>query len=330
MRLDQVPAQGTPVDEVLRWCVGVAVRAPSKHNAQPWWFEVADGAVEVHADGARSMPVSDPDGRELVIGCGAAVYTLRLALRCAGWEPITVTFPKGAAFSVVARVAPGHRKPPSVEELALLTSVPERHTDRGPLDASAMAADVPFLLQRAAEREGATLQLLASPGLRRTLADIVARADRAESTDPAFAAELRGWLRDHPSRTGIPVEARGPGAAAAYRAAFVQRDFDVTGAAHGDSEDGVDDPLPAVLWTDGDHPGDWLRAGQALQAVLLAATEAGVHASFLNQPLEIPSLRAALRQDLALPGFPQMVLRLGVGHAAVPTPRRPVDDVVTS
>lgn len=327
--LPPLPAQGASLDEVLHWSVAVAVRAPSKHNAQPWWFDIADGAVEIHLDGSRAMPVSDPHGREMVIGCGAALYTLRLAMRCAGREPMAVTFPEGRGFSVVARVTAGGSARPTLDDLAMLSSVPLRHTDRGPLDAGALASDVPFVLQRCAEREGATLQILAAPGLQHTLADLVARADRAESTDPAFDTELRSWLRVRASATvGIPLDARGPGAAGAYRAKFVQRDFDVTGAVHRDrAREIVDDPLPAVLWTDGDRPDDWLRAGQALMAVLLRATEAGVGASFLNQPLEIPSLRAALRQDLALPGFPQMILRLGIGHGGAPTPRRPVDEV---
>ena len=320
--MSDIPKSGAPVQDVLRWCVDAAVHAPSKHNAQPWWFEIREDVVELHADGSRAMPVSDPTGRELLIGCGAALYTLRLALRCAGYEPLTVEWPRGPGQSVLASVTAGNHTAPSIAELAMLAAVAERHTDRGPLDAAAMGADVPFLLQRVAEGEGATLQLLTSLGLRKTLAAAVAQADRIESADHRFADELREWL------PGIPLAARGPGAAGSYRAAFVQRDFDLTGEVPRDGDE-VDDPMAAVLWTDGDHERDWLRAGQALQAVLLQATVAGVAASFLNQPLEMPATRAALRQDLALPGFPQMVLRLGVGKGGVPTPRRSADEVVS-
>jgi len=110
-----------------------------------------------------------------------------------------------------------------------------RHTDRWPLDADAMPPETPFLLQRAAQAEGATLQLLASPGLQEKLAALVGRADRVRSQDTA---------------------------AGSYRARFVQRNFDVTGARRVEVPTGVDRPLPAVLWTDGDRPADWLRAGR--------------------------------------------------------------------
>lgn len=308
--------------DLLRRCVEAATHAPSKHNAQPWRFEVADGVVELHADGSRAMPVSDPQGRELVISCGAALYALRLAMRCEGREPVTVLFPEGAGFSVLARVAPGGPVSPSVADMAAYAAIPVRHTDRGPLDAEAMEPGAPFLLQDAAESEGATLHLVAAQGVRQTLAALVGRADRVWSRDPAFEAELREWAG------GIPLAARGPGATGSYRAAFVQRDFDLDGevprAAYG-----VDRPLAAVLWTDGDRPADWLRAGMALEAVLLRATVLGVSASFLNQPVELPALRAELRQELMLPGFPQVILRLGVGSDGAPTPRRPVEEVAT-
>ena len=45
-----------------------------------------------------------------------------------------------------------------------------------------------------------------------------------------------------------------------------------------------------MLFTDRDEPTDWLRAGQALQRALLAATSMGVSASFLTQPLELADL----------------------------------------
>jgi len=54
-----------------------------------------------------------------------------------------------------------------------------------------------------------------------------------------------------------------------------------------------------------------------------------VKASFRNQPLELPAMRAKLRQELLLPGFPQMVLRIGAGTDGTPAPRRGVADVAS-
>jgi hypothetical protein len=319
------------MNELLRACIEAATRAPSKHNAQPWRFEVRDGLVELHVDASRAMPASDPDGREMVIGCGAALYALRLAMRCAGRDALTALFPEGPGFSVLARVAPGAIVEPTADELALRDAIAHRHTDRGPLDRTAMPADVPFQLQDAAESQGATLHLVPTEGGRRTLTSLIGRADRALARDARFADEVAEWVRpDDTSDDGIPPGAFGPGAAGSYRAMYPQRDFDVTGLVRRDDAAAREDrPLAAVLWTDGDGAFDWLRAGMALEAVLLQATVRGVSASFLNQPVEVPDLRARLRDDLALPGFPQVVLRLGVGSDGVPAPRRPVEAVTS-
>ena len=82
-----------------------------------------------------------------------------------------------------------------------------------------------------------------------------------------------------------------------------------------------------VLSTAGDTPQQWLRAGQALERVLLTATVQGLATTPLSQPLELPRLRL-LMTDRDVSAYPQVVLRIGYGPAGVPSPRRPLDDVV--
>jgi hypothetical protein len=86
-------------------------------------------------------------------------------------------------------------------------------------------------------------------------------------------------------------------------------------------------PQLAVLSTRFGTQADWLRAGQALQRVLLLATARGLAAGPLTQALETAD--AWLVRDPASGiEHPQMVLRLGYGRAAAATPRRPVAKVL--
>ena len=84
----------------------------------------------------------------------------------------------------------------------------------------------------------------------------------------------------------------------------------------------------AVLGTEGDSRLDWLCAGQALGRLLLQAQASGLSASFFNQPIEVPELRERLRDTAAASGLPQLCFRLGHGRELLPTPRRPIEDVV--
>jgi hypothetical protein len=87
-----------------------------------------------------------------------------------------------------------------------------------------------------------------------------------------------------------------------------------------------------VLYGSGDEPADWLRAGEALNALWIAATEHGVSLLPLSSPLEVPYTRHELRRLLGGIGNPYLVVRLGTLDAAhagpAHTPRLPTDQVI--
>jgi hypothetical protein len=87
-------------------------------------------------------------------------------------------------------------------------------------------------------------------------------------------------------------------------------------------------PHLALLSTARDRPDDWLRAGQAMEHVLLLATLEGLSNSFVTQALEWTDLRWPLRDPISGSGHVQMVLRLGYGPKGTNTPRRPVTEVL--
>src|SRR5215831_12046053 len=75
--------------EIARYVVTAAVWAPAVHNTQPWRFTAAGRQISLYADAGRQLRVADPDGREMMISCGAALFTARLALRSLGYIPDT-------------------------------------------------------------------------------------------------------------------------------------------------------------------------------------------------------------------------------------------------
>jgi hypothetical protein len=90
----------------------------------------------------------------------------------------------------------------------------------------------------------------------------------------------------------------------------------------------LDAPLLVALATRSDTPRDWMAAGQALQLVLLVAAAHGISASFLNQPLQVPAIRARFRSALGVSGFPQLILRMGYATTSLSTPRRDLSEVL--
>src|SRR5690242_12214281 len=76
----------TPGFDVIRHAVGLACRAPSLHNSQPWRWITDGTTLDLFADAGRLIPAADPQGREITLSCGAALDHLILAMSVAGWN----------------------------------------------------------------------------------------------------------------------------------------------------------------------------------------------------------------------------------------------------
>ncbi|MFJ9535859.1 Acg family FMN-binding oxidoreductase [Streptomyces sp. NPDC101225] len=317
------------VDHAARRLVRAAVAAPSVHNTQPWLFTHRDGALDLYADGGRRLPLGDPDGREQLISCGAALFNARVAMRRLGHRPVVRLLPEPRDPARLARAGWGPYAPPSAGENLMYRALWQRHTHRGPFRTTPLPPPLVAELRAHARAEGAELYPVRAPYARRHLAELVRAAEAVQRGDPARRAELAHWTR--PGRDGSP-----DGVPLAScdgrpdRTGLVGRDFlRVTGAVPA-----VPAVWPAatglviVLATARDTREDWLRAGQALQRVLLHATVRWAEAAFHTQPLEVPWLREQVRTTITRGEFPQMILRLGHVPRGQATPRRPADAVL--
>ncbi|WP_211590325.1 Acg family FMN-binding oxidoreductase [Microbispora sp. H11081] len=299
-----------------------AGQAPSVLNTQPWRLKAVRGEyVELLADPDRRLRVSDPRGRSLHVSCGAALFDLRLAVRTAGHRPVIWLLPnteEEPRLLAALRVSPYGPAPHGTREL--YDCIGLRRTNREPFSDRRIPEHVLADLRRAASREGAGLEVLGRWASAELL-EHVAIADDELSKNDDYLAELRAWTTSGGLREGLPSYVQGPGC---IEDPAPVRDFGThrgRGPVHFESR-----PQLAVLTTVGDGPVDWLRAGQALQRVLLTATLHGVSASFLNQPLDLRDMRR--RSDPHhRRGHIQMILRLGYGPAVPRAPRRPAGEL---
>jgi len=323
------------------YLVRIAARAPSVNNTQPWRFRLGEQAIELYADRGRQLG-TDPVGREMLISCGAALYGLRLAVRPLGHLPEVELFPEPgpvgppAGLRLLARVRLGSAAPVNRAERKLLDAVPHRHTHRGPFDPDPLPAGLLAELQGDAVAEGATLALVDTERAGARLAKILASPAGEQSLDPAAQEEIVRWTRvaGSQARDGVPAYAF----PARPRPQDLKRcqppgrlpecDFDLGRGLGLLPLDDQAAAVTAVLVTPGDSELDWLRAGQALNRLLLHAASQWTFARLQTQTLQAAATRTLIRGRLALPGPPQLLLQFGVARTAHAVGRRPAADVI--
>jgi nitroreductase len=313
-------------DEV-RTVLSAAIMAPSLHNSQPWRFRCTPTLIELYADTSRAVPVADPDHRELVLACGAALLNLRLAIRSLGVYPDVRLCPDPGRPDLLATVRPEASHPPNPVELRLAEAIRRRHTNRRPFADIAIPEPTRNELRRAAERERSWLAILPTNQLA-ALRRLVHQAHQRQQDDPDFRTEWAHWMgRPDSSRDGVP--ARSAGLLPEAQDEWVLRDFSAGRArARLEGKDFERAPLIAVVGSFFDSSLARLQAGQAMQRVLLTATDVGLDASFLSQVVEVPDARKQLRQLIGGGLWPQTVLRLGHGTAVSSTRRRKLEEVL--
>jgi hypothetical protein len=311
-------------DEKLVGLIQQAVMAPSSHNTQPWLFRVSPAALDLFADRTRALPVNDPEDLELIISCGCALMNLRIAAAESRLELQIQLIPDRDEPDWLARISIAGQSEARLPEAELVGFISQRRTYRKRVEKKRVEADVIDELADAARAESAWLHPLLTEEFRLEVAALVAEGDAVQWANPSWRRELAVWM--HPRRRGdgltVPWLA-GP------VAQLVVRTFDMgSGVGAKDRQLAEGSPLLAVLATDGDDERDWQAAGQALQRVLLTGCRLGLQASYLNQPIQVATLRPKLRKFLGN-GFPQILLRFGYPAVELPqASRRAVEAVI--
>ncbi|HMB72217.1 MAG TPA: nitroreductase family protein [Gammaproteobacteria bacterium] len=308
----------------LTTLIRAATLAPSSHNTQPWIFQVQDQRVRLFADRTRALPANDPDDRELTISCGCALLNLRVAADAAGLNMRLRCLPYPHDSDLLAEIELLSARRDSHELAALALAIPRRRTYRKRFADRAVSDSAIGELTKVAEAEGAIFHRFALPNERAAVARLISDGDVVQWSDVNWRRELAQWMHARHQGDGLTV----PDLIAPVAQAVV-KNFNIgSRVAARDRRLAEASPMLAVVATASDGAVQWLRAGQALERVLLVAAHNGLQASFLNQPIQVDSLRPKLQAMIPGRPFPQILLRIGfpTGQVAA-APRRELSEV---
>ncbi len=314
--------------ETLYAAVSLAIRAPSVHNTQPWRWRVAPHSAHLFAEPALQLEHADPDGRDLLVSCGAALDHCAVALAALGWHTKIHRLPNPADPNHLASIE-FHRVPPREAEIALAAAIPARRTDRRRFSSWSVPPGHIAMMGARAARLGITMRRVEVNDRFRM---VLVESARRHVHDAGYRAELAYWSGRHAARSGVPSRSA---PVPDPKALVPARVF--AGAALPDPAESGEDYDHAVVLAVGTAADDTvsrLRAGEATSQIVLTATSVGLASCIFTEPLEIVSTRDALQAEIfGITHFPQALVRIGwapINADPLPaTPRREPSEVAS-
>ena len=313
---------------VIEDAVSSACRAPSLHNSQPWQWVFSDGRLRLFLDPSRVMD-TDQSAREALIGCGAALDHLRVAMAAAGWQAHIARFPNADSPNHLATIDFTPIEYMTERDRRRANAIWERRTDRLPF--SAPTDWQSFQPVMSSSVGGGTVHLDIIPeDLRPRLLEAAQMAESLRLYDSSYQDELLWWTAPFEEAEGIPHSSLV--SAEESDRVGVGRVFPVVHRPERRTEISEDHSMILVLSTDHDDPADALATGEALSATLLECTMAGFATCPVTHPTELQETRDLIRSLMNHEAAPQVLVRVGVvpatERAPRPTPRRPLSEVL--
>jgi hypothetical protein len=331
-----------------RFALAHAILAPNPHNTQPWQVAFDDAlGMTLYCDLERRLPFTDPNDRQITIGCGAFLELYRIAAASLGHASQITLFPEGVPTSRldahplahVAFIAQANAAPDP-----LFQYITARRTNRNVYDAERIPADT--LLVRATTAISGFLgaaQWTVESARVAAMRDLVWRAFEREMQTEGAQRETFQWLRfgreavaEH--RDGLAIE--GPMIGPLKALGLFGEDDMINPDSFANQSAAKDwrakaESSPAFMWlaTANDQPTTRLETGIAYARLNLAATALGLAMHPWSQALqeyeEMADLYAEAKQVLEADNQTvQMLVRVGYAEPSAPSARRDVADFV--
>jgi hypothetical protein len=317
--------KGAALSQELVRC---ATLAPSSHNTQCWTFALEDTAITIQPDLSRRCPAVDPDDHHLFVSLGCAAENL---IQAAGAHGLRAE----AHFDSTRDTVRVSLTPGPAQASSLFKAMASRQCTRGDYDGAPVSNDDLGVLERAGTSSDVRMLIVTEPTAMERVLDQVVHANTLQMADPAFVRELKAWIRFNGAeavrtRDGLFSVSSGKPAIPtwlgdlAFGWVFTPKGENDTYAHQIRSAAGV-----AVFVGDYADKAHWVDVGRCYERFALQATALGIRNAFVNQPVEVPSVRPTFAATLGLGGQrPDLVVRFGRGPTLPPSLRRPVEAVL--
>jgi hypothetical protein len=314
---------------LLRELVRYATLAPSSHNTQCWKFRIQERTITIEPDLSRRCPAVDPDDHHLFVSLGCAAENLAQAAWAHGLKAESAaTASNAGGIALHLESAPALASP-------LFQAITDRQCTRGDYDGKPMSPDELRLLEQVGSGKGVRIMLITErPAMEKVLEYVVA-GNSAQMRDPAFMKELKAWIRfskDQAVQSGDGLFSGSSGnpdlppwlGSPLMSLFFTEKSETEKYTRHIRSSAGI-----AVFASAVNDKTHWVEAGRCYERFALQAAALGIRNAFLNQPVEVASMRPQFAAWLGMGSLrPDLVVRFGRGPKMPQSLRRPLGAVL--
>lgn len=303
--------------------IAQAVKAPSGHNTQPWLFKIADGEIDILPDFTKSLPVVDPNHRELFVSLGCAAENLCIAAAHKGYET-RVTVTHEGVIKVFLTKQNHHMESPLFAQIAL------RQTNRSRYDGRIVPEDSIVSLKNIGAEPFIGVHFFKNGSAEyAAIAEMVYAGNRLQMHNKAFKAELQQWMRynkkhQDATKDGLSYAVFGAPNVPKFIAKPIMANAINEKKQNKSDGKNMASASHLVLLTSQDNTIEqWVNLGRTLERILLRSTQMGIAHAYLNQPNEEPTLAVELAQRLGLTNeHPTILIRIGYGKLMPYSQRR--------
>lgn len=291
-----------------------AIKAPSGHNTQPWLFKICDSEIDIYPDFTKSLPVVDPDNRELFVSLGCATENLCIAASHKGYRG-DVTITDNGVIKIML----------SQDSLNMASSlypqIPIRQTNRSIYNGKIIPEDSIALLKSVGAETciGVHFFKNGTPEYH-VISEMVYKGNNIQMSDKNFKEELRQWMRynkkhQNATKDGLSYAVFGaPNIPRFIAKPIITRAINEKSQNKNDRKRIESSSHFILLTTSSNTVEQWINLGRTLERILLKATEMGISHAYLNQPNEVSELSLEMAQRLGISNeYPTVLIRIGYG-----------------
>ena len=314
--------------DALLELVRYGTMAANSHNTQPWHFKLSDRSVRLSADMTRRCPAVDPMNHHVFASLGCAAENMVVAANAFGLHgDVSYSDVDDSLTLSVDTTTP--RQPPA------FNAIPERQCTRTAFNGKQVPEAALKQIEEFARSDSVDIVLLTADAQKVKLTEYVVAGNTAQMDDPAFVDELRSWIRFNETealarRDGLTYRSTGNPAAPQWLGKILFNMMFRKGSENDKYRAQIASSAGIAIFVCSEQTkAAWVEAGRSYQRFALLSTALGIRHAFVNQPVEIPSIRSQLSSYLGIGDkAPDLIVRFGYGEPTPRTLRRPVKDVL--